>query len=785
MYCSDIQSCFDEIYAYCSGTPTGKALLVNAESYDVFQEIRAKLDTDSSKQCLYVSRSCPEAGMPDLDEIPSEITGSGCHVLIGYSQAAMLRSAEFVDQKIGALLELPVHDHAIVLLDHCEQYLKKHFGIHPDIEKRVILVGGTASPLPRLHLAKSEDECIGFKPLPTMKRLFSYLEGLNDELIRIHPEITVKTELTPRAFSKALYSVTSVDGVYDAMRKKYSDIASGTEKSYGTDGQWHFLAEKMNQYGSISAITNEIFGSTVNLESHISEVMEEESLNKIWLLWLSMKVFGTKGKPYLSMVMKNSSSVDDFEEHVYMDILKVKFDSPEFRQLYIERKRLIDEFPENLALLDQYLSKIGIYSKNSVWYLTNNTDKEELELMSCLSTYDYSEEELLQITEARFPELNRYLQNFTFNSTNTKLPASAESLWSALTAYFHRYKLQKITNRIYPEHMAQVEEYAESKPYNMLQPRTSIVSKLDKKNSQLYFFDALGVEYLAYIVSQCERYNMIPEISVAHCELPSITGRNKDFIHFFPGGARDIKDLDELKHHSQIIDYQQCKLPVHLFRELEIIDSELRKIQSALRQDQFEKAVIVSDHGASRLAVINESENQLLELEEKGEHSGRCCAAASDPHIPFASYTPDGYSVLANYDRFKGSRKANVEVHGGAALEEVLVPIIVLTKKPADIDICFVDSLIKLKGKEPAAIVVFSNIPLNKPRLSVNGRIYEGEFDGDSRHARFIMPELKRTKNWTADFYDGEKKLAASLEFRVQKGDTQEVDFFKKKKLTL
>ena len=41
------------------------------------------------------------------------------------------------------------------------------------------------------------------------------------------------------------------------------------------------------------------------------------------------------------------------------------------------------------------------------------------------------------------------------------------------------------------------------------------------------------------------------------------------------------------------------------------------------------------------------------------------------------------------------------------------------------------------------------------------------------------MPELKRTKDMVADFYDGDKKLATDLAFRVQKG-TQEQSLFKK-----
>jgi hypothetical protein len=305
-----------------------------------------------------------------------------------------------------------------------------------------------------------------------------------------------------------------------------------------------------------------------------------------------------------------------------------------------------------------------------------------------------------------------------------------------------------------------------------------VISKIDKKKAQPYFFDALGVEYLAYILSRCEKYDLVAEVSVAQCCLPSITSKNKEFIQAFPCKVYDIKDLDELKHHSQVIDYERCKYPIHLFRELEIIDSELKKIQSRLKQGDFEKAVIISDHGASRLAVIREQETTLLELEEKGQHSGRCCPTETDPKIPFACYW-DGYSILANYDRFKGGRKANVEVHGGASLEEVVVPIISLSKRPADVDICFIDSNIILKGKEPARITVFSSIPLHEPKLLVNGKVYIGTFSGDSQHVTFEMPELKRSKDWLADFYDGDKKMATDLAFSVKRG-TQEQALFKK-----
>lgn len=779
MYCEDIQSCFYEINAYCTGQSTGRALLVNTENYTVYQDIKMQLEADNSKNCVYVSKCCPENELPDMDDILGRVTGCNDYVLIGYSQAGMLRSAEDLDRMMGTLLEVPVKGHTVVLLEHCERYVKRHFSVHPDIQKRVLLLEGQVSKMPRIRLAGNEKECIGYSPMFGIKHLLAYFECLTDEMIVNNPEVAVVTKYSPKLFKKALFSVSACDDTYASLQKKYTEVAVGTERQYGTEKQWKYLSEKLEQYGAISAIAENVFGSTVNLALYIGQVFEEKNAEKYWLLWLCMKIFGSTGNKYLGIIMQNSTSVADFEEHIYLDLLNIRRDDVQFRQCYTERKRLIDMLPENLNLQDLYCDKIGIYQKDSIYYLTDASEKEELAFMQCLEIYDYSEDELLRITEAAFPAIYSYLQKFTFNVTNTKVPVGEEELRDVLTKYFEKYKRQKLMNRIDPDFLREVEQYAMERPYNKLQARSAIVSKMDRSNAQLYFFDALGVKYLGFIQERCEHYELVIEISVGRCELPSITSKNKEFLHFFSGGAFDIKKLDELKHHSQVIDYNQCKEPVHLFRELQIIDDELKNIRSGLKQGDYDKAVLVSDHGASRLAVIYEQENEKLELEEKGKHSGRCCRAKDNPQVPYVSYW-DGYAILANYERFKGARKANVEVHGGASMEEVVVPIITLTKRPADRDIRFVNPCVILKGREPATITVYSNIPLHEPKLIVNERVYFGEFCEDSKHAKFIMPEMKRTKDWLADFYDGDKKIASGMEFHIQK-NTQEQSLFKKK----
>ena len=41
---------------------------------------------------------------------------------------------------------------------------------------------------------------------------------------------------------------------------------------------------------------------------------------------------------------------------------------------------------------------------------------------------------------------------------------------------------------------------------------------MDKKKVQCFFFDALGVEYLAFIMAKCEEYGLVSEVAIGHCE---------------------------------------------------------------------------------------------------------------------------------------------------------------------------------------------------------------------------------------------------------------------------
>ena len=301
-----------------------------------------------------------------------------------------------------------------------------------------------------------------------------------------------------------------------------------------------------------------------------------------------------------------------------------------------------------------------------------------------------------------------------------------------------------------------------------------IVKKLDKKGVHPYFFDALGVEFLAFIESKAEAYGMQFECFVGHCNLPSITSKNKEFYDVFPkGSVRKEEGLDELKHQGTKYDFQFTTEPLHIFDELAILDRDLKKMGSMLAMGKCQRVVILSDHGASRLAVTYRSENKKLELSEAGKHSGRCCPADKDPGIEFAAFE-DGFAILANYERFKGSRKADVEAHGGASLEETVIPVIVLTLKPKEQQIFFVETVVSCSPKEGSSIQLFANPPLKKPRIVVNGQSYDGVFDGDKHNIIFAMPDIRRKGHHEAEIRDGSVKVTVlTFETKRQTGTNQ------------
>ena len=760
MECNTMDQCFDRIEAYCQKEITGHPLLVNAENDHDFQCLVKRMRIDGNKTCVFVHDYCGK-GLPQIDALFRDVKKKDCFVVIGLSSYAMLLGKKRAEELMARLQELSVAGHVIVLLSHMKEIRLSRMQQDQHLSYRVLLLEGDPTPLPSIYLASPEENSFGQSVLPNIQALLEKLEQ--------YDSATGETSFVARIgfpreiFSESMYSIRSSKGIFEELVKAYPVLKGALKECWGTKEEWAWFAKYWEESLSWSALAKRCFG----LETHFSTILKQEygqsDERETWLYWLLLKVQGASEDAYLSYALGKSRHWQDLWEHIFLSLSSLSFQMREFEKYCEGRKRLLEGQTIPATWVSEYQDAIAQKGRDAIWYLFAGTAWEEKMLFQCLADYNYTKEEVMGVLKTHFPDLFAYMKSFTF-TMHQKVP---ERLVPLLTKYFDDYKWQKLMNHLTPDFKAQVNTLAEHRVYNQFPIRSLALSQMKKENTMMYFVDALGVEYLSYISEKCKTYGLLLSIQVVHGELPSITSQNTEFMN---ADVTNIKDLDALKHESQTYNYEKQKIPLHLVAELKAIDGVLQTIRNGLLTKEMKSAIIISDHGATRLAVLNDEEYgaEFIVGESKGQHSGRCCQVEEDPGIPFAAYE-NGYAVLANYMRFKGSRKADVEVHGGATLEETLVPLLQISLKPKDPMVEFQPALVQLRKKEVGELLLVTNFDMADPYIIVNGKIYRGKLDTHRRRAIIPLPDMKRTHDYMADIYDGDTLLKEQVAFHVKK----------------
>ena len=760
MECNTMDQCFDRIEAYCQKEITGHPLLVNTENAHDFQCLVKRMQLDGNKTCVFVHDYCGK-GLPQIDALFRDVKKKGCFVVIGLSSYVMLLGKKRAEELMARLQELSVAGHVIVLLSHMKEIRLSRMQQDQHLSYRVLLLEGDPTPLPSIYLASPEENSFGQLVLPNIQALLEKLEQYDP--VGGETSFAVRTSLHKEVFSESMYSIRSSKGIYKELLRAFPVLKGDLEESWGTKEDWERFAQEWKECLSWGALAEKHFG----IDAHFSAILEREyeqaDTYETWLYWLLLKVQGASEDAYLSYALGKSQHWQDLWEHIFLSLSSLSFQMREFEKYCEGRKRLLEGQAIPATWVSEYQDAIAQKGRDAIWYLFAGTAWEEKMLFQCLADYDYTKEEVMGVLKTHFPDLFAYMKSFTF-TMHQKVP---ERLVPLLTKYFDDYKWQKLMNHLTPDFKAQVNTLAEHRVYNQFPIRSLALSQMKKENTMMYFVDALGVEYLSYISEKCKTYGLLLSIQVVHGELPSITSQNTEFMN---ADVTNIKDLDALKHESQTYNYEKQKIPLHLVAELKAIDGVLQTIRDGLLMKEMKSAIIISDHGATRLAVLNDEEYgaEFIVGESKGQHSGRCCQVEEDPGIPFAAYE-NGYAVLANYMRFKGSRKADVEVHGGATLEETLVPLLQISLKPKDPMVEFQPALVQLRKKEVGELLLVTNFDMADPYIIVNGKIYRGKLDTHRRRAIIPLPDMKRTHDYMADIYDGDTLLKEQVAFHVKK----------------
>ena len=544
--------------------------------------------------------------------------------------------------------------------------------------------------------------------------------------------------------------VNTIKTAYECI--KFIDDTFNISENFGGEIEWTSLLNEIVKKGNVKGILSEL-GET-NFEDFISQTGY-----RLFKLFLALKQKENLPR-YLKFALSKTTSYIDIKRNVIFSILELNRLDSDFNAYYAERKKYLSKFSE--ADLAAFVSEAKIKDKDRLYYLTDVTLIERQAIIECLSTSEYDFETLRKI----YPDLYAYIDNYEFRIAD---------MGDRITQYFNQYKKLKVTNTISDDFKSLVIGNARSpRKYNLLPTRNSIFDRIDKKNTTLFFIDAMGVEFISYIKDYATHNGLSITVHIAIANLPSITKINKDFFNEWIGKKYEIKDLDKLKHSGENgFDYTQTKLPIHLARELDIIKEALERAKTELFARSSDKAIFSSDHGASRLCVLNGQELSY-ETDNKGEYSGRCCAYSSSFIIENATEEND-YLVLADYGRFKGSRAAQVEVHGGATWEEILIPIIELKLKNDVIEIKLVESEITASFRKKPTITLFSTSKLLDVSIVLNGKTYYAENIGENKH-KVVFDNLQ-AKTYEADVFAGDN-YCGKIMFVVKKESGGEKDLF-------
>lgn len=685
------------------------------------------------------------------------------------SSFLMLEGEKALMQELKEILSMSIAGHAVILTFQCAKYLRALIKNDRRLDSRVCILEGAQSVRPRLLF--TEDGIKLKDTSPTIKGLRGIAKAVESAAAEA---LYIETCKSKDNYPFSLYMVSDLKNPYEILC--YLDgMTSGLAEDYGSREDWQYALSEFQKYHSWRQLVSAKIGSIYNLDIVIS-TYQQNSADKQWhwVYFIGLKLFYAGNDSYLNRAIETASSPAGLVRNLYCAILEIQPTDSIFASVYDRRKAYLNAIGNPLDEVNNFCKIVQSLGEYALYYLTDNTIQEKELVFKLLNIYseNFERAELFNILERVYPDLRAYLTPYRFKS-------------ELLDSYFQEYKYQKVVNKIFPRFMEVVEKQAVDRDYNIiLQPRSSVIEGIDVTNAQTYFTDAMGVEYLGYIMSRCRALELMTKITVCRCELPSITSRNKEFwdvlsTEKFP--IITVDKIDKIKHHGEEgYDYsrEDRKLPIHLIRELELIDELLKKIKANLTNGSYQKAILIADHGASRLAVIHETEN-LWEMESNGKHSGRCCPKSEVDKRPDSATDAEDFWALANYDRFKGSRRANVEVHGGATLEEIAVPIIELSYHNAAIEVKImpVDSTALFAGipeitvsfRKKAAIKIFATEKLADVSVEIDGHIYKANPIDDNFHVVAEMAEIRRTKTYSVDVFASGMPVATALPLIVKK----------------
>lgn len=655
----------------------------------------------------------------------------------------------------------------------------------PPIEPKFVWIGHDVA------VQKLLDEQQFCANIHGIQNMVSCIENENLKLHQYGMRVLVHTQAHKSDFPQSAYTIEEILSPFSVVVMHDSTLNRRNE-SDGTNEQWLYLLQKLDEFGSFEAVIVKELGLETS-QLHLLDQYSEWHPNQQWLHWIALKQYGTN-HIYLERVIESTNNYTSLIRNLYRCIDEISPRAIEFEEMYTDRKQVLKSLRDMEAEAADYAQWVMQKSFDALYYLTDLSKHEQEAFLRVFSNHlgQHTPSEVLKRLETRCTKLADYVKPMPLSFPHY-IPSEDQRY---IERYFDRYRYLKLVNHIDDEFESTVvnESQSQGRRFYRFKQRDIRLSELIKtaENTKTiaFFVDALGIEFIPYLTRHARNQALQINTEIFQANLPTVTCYNTQFRQWFENKIeiRDIKRIDELKHKS-IPDsqYEKTDIPIHLLEELEEIDKLLKVSKQLLNSGECERVLWISDHGASRLAVLSKTA-KTIKVNAKGEHGGRYCLDCdilkNADDVVRVEIDGNQYAVNAGYNRFcgDGTRKPTVETHGGATLEEVLVPLVTISlPQTGAIELVNRTKEIKTGFKSSPEIQLFTKQLVSELSIRFTNK-HNGQCVTDSSNDKqihlFKCPFIKATGTYTFDVLYHDSIIAHESVKIVNSGMQMNDDFF-------